>query len=137
MNINYVLSKMSADEKDAIISSIVRMNNRIQKSLDKTILILKSGSLVDDIESLVCQQFSISREYVYSEKKGDDFSGARRMLMYLLRVELGWSAKDVATRMNRDRTTIVVGVNKAKDWLKYDKDFIQKYKNVKKNMQNT
>ena len=135
MNINYILNQMSDNDKDAIIASIIRTHNRIQKALDKTVLILKSSNIVNDIERFVCEQFGISQSEIYSDNNTDNFSGARRMIMYFLRIELGWSAKDIANRMNRDRTTVIVGIKKAKDWLKYDKDFIHKYDNLRKKMQ--
>lgn len=57
--------------------------------------------------------------------------------MYFLRVDLDWKFQDIGYKLNRDHSSVVAGVKRAKDWLKYDKVFIQKYKNVKKNMQNT
>lgn len=137
MNINYVLSKMSANEKDAIIGVIFKTYRSIQSSLDKISDVMKSDLVADGIVDLVCTEFSIDKEAVYSERRHKHLNEARTLIMYLLRVDLDWKFQDIGYKLNRDHSSVVAGVKRAKDWLKYDKVFIQKYKNVKKNMQNT
>ena len=137
MNINYVLSKMSANEKDAIIGVIFKTYRSIQSSLDKISDVMKSDLVADGIVDLVCAEFSTDKEAVYSERRHKHLNEARTLIMYLLRVELDWKFQDIGYKLNRDHSSVVAGVKRAKDWLKYDKVFIQKYKNVKKNMQNT
>lgn len=137
MNINYVLSKMSADEKDAIIGVIFKTYRSIQSSLDKISDVMKSDLVADGIVDLVCAEFSTDKEAVYSERRHKHLNEARTLIMYFLRVDLDWKFQDIGYKLNRDHSSVVAGVKRAKDWLKYDKVFIQKYKNVKKNMQNT
>lgn len=137
MNINYVLSKMSANEKDAIIGVIFNTYRSIQSSLDKISDVMKSDLVADGIVDLVCAEFSTDKEAVYSERRHKHLNEARTLIMYLLRVDLDWKFQDIGYKLNRDHSSVVAGVKRAKDWLKYDKVFIQKYKNVKKNMQNT
>jgi chromosomal replication initiation ATPase DnaA len=137
MNINYVLSKMSANEKDAIIGVIFKTYRSIQSSLDKISDVMKSDLVADGIVDLVCAEFSTDKEAVYSERRHKHLNEARTLIMYFLRVDLDWKFQDIGYKLNRDHSTVVAGVKRAKDWLKYDKVFIQKYKNVKKNMQNT
>lgn len=137
MNINYILSKMSADEKDAIIGVIFKTYRSIQSSLDKISDVMKSDLVADGIVDLVCAEFSTDKEAVYSERRHKHLNEARTLIMYFLRVDLDWKFQDIGYKLNRDHSTVVAGVKRAKDWLKYDKVFIQKYKNVKKNMQNT
>lgn len=137
MNINYVLSKMSANEKDAIIGVIFKTYRSIQSSLDKISDVMKSDLVADGIVDLVCAEFSTDKEAVYSERRHKHLNEARTLIMYLLRVDLDWKFQDIGYKLNRDHSSVVAGVKRAKDWLKYDKVFIQKYKNVKKNMQNT
>ena len=137
MNINYILSKMSAEEKDAIIGVIFKTYRRIQSSLDKISDTMKSDLVADSIADLVCAEFGTDKEAVYSERRYKHLNEARTLIMYLLRVDLDWKFQDIGNKLNRDHSSAVAGVKRAKDWLKYDKNFIQKYKNVKKNMQNT
>jgi len=137
MNINYVLSKMSANEKDAIIGVIFKTYRSIQSSLDKISDVMKSDLVADGIVDLVCTEFSTDKEAVYSERRHKHLNEARTLIMYFLRVDLDWKFQDIGYKLNRDHSSVVAGVKRAKDWLKYDKVFIQKYKNVKKNMQNT
>jgi chromosomal replication initiation ATPase DnaA len=137
MNINYILSKMSANEKDAIISVIFKTYRSIQSSLDKISDVMKSDLVADGIVDLVCAEFSTDKEAVYSERRHKHLNEARTLIMYFLRVDLDWKFQDIGYKLNRDHSSVVAGVKRAKDWLKYDKVFIQKYKNVKKNMQNT
>lgn len=137
MNINYVLSKMSANEKDAIIGVIFKTYRSIQSSLDKISDVMKSDLVADGIVDLVCAEFSTDNEAVYSERRHKHLNEARTLIMYFLRVDLDWKFQDIGYKLNRDHSSVVAGVKRAKDWLKYDKVFIQKYKNVKKNMQNT
>jgi chromosomal replication initiation ATPase DnaA len=137
MNINYVLSKMSANEKDAIIGVIFKTYRSIQSSLDKISDVMKSDLVADGIVDLVCAEFSTDKEAVYSERRHKHLNEARTLIMYFLRVDLDWKFQDIGYKLNRDHSSVVAGVKRAKDWLKYDKVFIQKYKNVKKNMQNT
>lgn len=137
MNINYILSKMSANEKDAIIGVIFKTYRSIQSSLDKISDVMKSDLVADGIVDLVCAEFSTDKEAVYSERRHKHLNEARTLIMYLLRVDLDWKFQDIGYKLNRDHSSVVAGVKRAKDWLKYDKVFIQKYKNVKKNMQNT
>lgn len=137
MNINYILSKMSADEKDAIIGVIFKTYRSIQSSLDKISDVMKSDLVADGIVDLVCAEFSTDKEAVYSERRHKHLNEARTLIMYFLRVDLDWKFQDIGYKLNRDHSSVVAGVKRAKDWLKYDKVFIQKYKNVKKNMQNT
>jgi chromosomal replication initiation ATPase DnaA len=137
MNINYILSKMSANEKDAIIGVIFKTYRSIQSSLDKISDVMKSDLVADGIVDLVCAEFSTDKEAVYSERRHKHLNEARTLIMYFLRVDLDWKFQDIGYKLNRDHSSVVAGVKRAKDWLKYDKVFIQKYKNVKKNMQNT
>ena len=128
---------MSANEKDAIIGVIFKTYRSIQSSLDKISDVMKSDLVADGIVDLVCAEFSTDKEAVYSERRHKHLNEARTLIMYLLRVDLDWKFQDIGYKLNRDHSSVVAGVKRAKDWLKYDKVFIQKYKNVKKNMQNT
>lgn len=132
---------MSADDKDAIISVILKVIFKtykgIESSLDKISDVMKSDLVADGIVDLVCAEFSTDKEAVYSKRRTKHINEARTLIMYLLRVDLDWIFQDIGNKLNRDHSSAVAGVKRAKDWLKYDKDFIQKYKNVKKNMQKT
>lgn len=137
LNINYVLSKKSANEKDAIIGVISKTYRSIQSSLDKISDVMKSDLVAEVIVDLVCAEFSTDKEAVYSERRHKQLNEARTLIMYILRVELDWKFQDIGYKFNRDYSSVIAGVKRAKDWLEYDKVFIQKYNNVKKNMQNT
>ena len=128
---------MSADDKDAIIGVIFETYTSIQSSLDKIQDTMKSDLVSDGIVDLVCAEFGTDNKSVYSERRHKHINEARTLIMYLLRVDLHWKFQDIGNKLNRDYSSAIAGVKRAKDWLEYDKNFIQKYENVKKKMQNT
>ncbi len=73
------------------------------------------GVNADKIINIVCNELEVTREEMMSKERQAKKVNARHVVSSMLRKHLGLSSSDVATLLDRDRTTVIHSCNVVDD----------------------
>ena len=86
--------------------------------------------MIDTYCYYVCQATGITRSQLYSRKTHSDLVNARQCLYLLLADTTNLSYSEIGRQLRKDHTTIISGVNKARDKRKNNKVFAHLYNTI-------
>lgn len=83
-----------------------------------------------EVIDLVTGQLNIKPTDLLSTSRQRDFVEARNILFKLL-ADMGYKKQSIAAWLNRERSTVVYGIQSVEDWLVLDPIFKRKYEKCK------
>lgn len=91
-------------------------------------------SILDQIEKIIKLVFNISDD-ISSNSKKLEYAQSRMMYVHYAR-KLGLSTYEISKKLNRHITSVYFFIKKFDEDIQYDKNFIQKYIQVEKEIKN-
>lgn len=87
-----------------------------------------SSEIVEFIEQVVCTQFQVSRDLIYTKTRKREVVVARMAFMYLLKKHTSFSLKKIGITLRRDHTTVIHAI-------KTIDDLMSVYPDIKRSIQ--
>lgn len=117
-----------------IIEKLTMIQPYAIPGLKRKPIIKTTNHQIEHIESTICQYLSVSPESVKSKTRLASVVEARHFIFLFLRANTTLSLSEIATRYNRDHTTVIAGVNRMHDLISLEDEVRQKYKNLEQQL---
>jgi chromosomal replication initiator protein len=89
--------------------------------LDSYVTVSAAGPVtIDRIQDVVCEHFRVTREDMLSPRRSQEITRPRQIAMYLARVMLDVSSKQIGDRFRRDHTTVLHAEKKVDEMIRSD-----------------
>ena len=96
---------------------------------------ISSGLTFEGLLDTVCTVFDESKRDVLGLRRDVEFTAPRFAFCYVARKYiLGTTLKDIGGFINRHHSSVLNGISKVEDWLKYDREFRDKFEELKQSI---